>query len=168
MSPSNAILAAAILAIAAASSAQELGGPKVPLSLQLRDRLLDSAESARRSLSPPPLGPEAQSDLARISEHRTTLFDTPERIGRTTGPADFALFYDPSSDADVIRDLRQLVTDHGLSVALHPNDHADVRALHAQMSLDTWPSYVFPNVMLRGAVPVGILPRYLRSPGTTD
>ncbi|WP_397542975.1 hypothetical protein [Roseovarius salis] len=105
---------------------------------------------------------EIEADLARIRAHSDALF-SPERpgFGARDATQTVALFIaaDCAACANAKSALKALAASHDLRVTLHDMDErAD---LAAALGLDMAPSYVFPDMMVRGAVPPIVLERYL-------
>ena len=105
---------------------------------------------------------EIATDLSRIAARETALFG-PERPG--FGPADaahrIALFTRSGCPACTRAEagLRALAARHDLRVTLIDMD--ENAALARALDLDTAPSYVLPDMMLRGEIPGIVLERYL-------
>jgi hypothetical protein len=126
---------------------------------EVRALLLDEPEIVARALrGPDPYAAEIASDLALIADHADRLFDpaTAHLLG-DTGPVAMAVFAPP--DSATAAELDDFARARGLRIALHPPaQNAD---LMQALTLDTVPSYVFPQIMVRGAVPPTVLDRYL-------
>jgi len=132
---------------------------------QIRAALLDVPELLQDAPAAAPASPYQDAiaqDLARLSERNSALFD-PDLPG--FGPPDaalrIALFTAPDcADCDRAEaDLRALAQSHDLRVTLL--DITRHGALADTLELDMAPSYVFPNMMLRGHIPPIVLERYL-------
>jgi hypothetical protein len=105
---------------------------------------------------------EIARDRARLAAHGDALF-SPDLPG--FGPRDaaqtIALFTRPGCPACARAEagLRALAPSHGLRVTLLDMDtHA---GLARALGIDMAPSYVFADMMLRGALPPVVLKRYL-------
>jgi len=126
---------------------------------EVRALLLDEPEIVARALrGPDPYAEEIASDLALIADHAGRLFDPgATHLLGDIGPVAMAVFAPP--DSATAAELDDFARDRGLRIALHPP--AQNAELMAALTLDTVPSYVFPRLMVRGAVPSAVLDRYL-------
>ncbi|WP_108723459.1 thioredoxin domain-containing protein [Roseovarius salinarum] len=169
-------VAASVLAAGAAgaqSSFSDLdAAERAALHAEIRALLLDEpglARPASRALDPPQppraeeiYAEEIARDLGAISERRDRLFGA----GLPGfGPADaarrIALFTrkDCPACARAEADLRAMARARPLRVTvLDMEANAD---LARDLGLDTAPSYVLPDMMLRGHIPKVVLRRYL-------
>jgi len=131
---------------------------------EIREALLGLPDLTDR-IAPPPIDPYAdaiESDLARIEAQANRLF-APGLPG--FGPADasqtIALLV-RSDCPDCTRataDLRDLANTHDLRVTLI--DMGANPDLAKALDIDLTPSYVLPDMMLRGHMPSIVLQRYL-------
>ena len=132
---------------------------------EIREALLGLPRAALPDAPPPAINlyqDAIDRDLARLSDRDTALFG-PHLPG--FGPADaaqrIALFTAPDCPdcARAEADLRALAETHDLRVTLlDMAAHAD---LARALELDLAPSYVLPDMMLRGHIPRIVLERYL-------
>ncbi|KPP84833.1 MAG: hypothetical protein HLUCCA08_12450 [Rhodobacteraceae bacterium HLUCCA08] len=102
---------------------------------------------------------EIAADLELIAAHATALFgpDGAIRLGAADGPVAFASFAAPGSDTAAMLD--DYARSRGIAIALR--DPATHGALMEALGLDTVPSHVFADLMVRGDVPPIVLDRYL-------
>ncbi|MDQ7070010.1 MAG: hypothetical protein Q9M48_04595 [Rhodobacterales bacterium] len=147
---------------------------RVAFGQELRAALRASPEivagvSDRQSLIPPPApSPVAQAyaqavadDLALIGAHSARLFD-PEQMafGRKNGvPVALFITRDCADCQRAQTDLRALANTVEMRVTLFDltteSDMADA------LGIDSAPSYVLPNMMIRGQMPNIVMSRYL-------
>ncbi len=131
---------------------------------EIREALLGLPDLTDR-IAPPPIDPYAEAvenDLARIKSQAPRLFaaDLPG-----FGPADagrtIALLIQPNCPdcARAEAELRDLAQSHDLRVTLIDMDQNP--DLAQALDLDLAPSYVLPDMMLRGHMPSLVLQRYL-------
>jgi len=136
---------------------------------QIREALLGLPELLQDAPAPsaPPVTSVYQDaidqDLARLSERDQALFgpDLPG-FGPPGAALRIALFTAPDCP-DCNRaeeDLRALAQTHDLRVTLL--DIARNAALAETLEIDMAPSYVLPDMMLRGHIPPIVLERYLK------
>jgi hypothetical protein len=154
------VLALATLPGAAAGDGLGLTpADRAAFGAEVRALLLDEPEIVARALrGPDPYAAEIASDLALIADHADRLFDPgATHLLGDSGPVALAVFAPPDS-ATATR-LDSFARTRGLRIALHPP--ARTAALMQALTLDTVPSYVFPRIMVRGAVPSAVLDRYL-------
>lgn len=132
---------------------------------QIRAALLDVPQLLQDAPAAPAINPYQDAvaqDLARLSERDSALF-APDLPG--FGPSDaalrIALFTAPDCPdcARAEADLRTLAQSHDLRVTLL--DITRHGALAETLELDMAPSYVLPDMMLRGHIPPIVLKRYL-------
>lgn len=131
---------------------------------EIRESLLGLPDLANR-IAPPPIDPYAGAvadDLARIEAQAERLFakDLPG-FGNPDASRTIALLTrsDCAACALAEADLRELAEPHDLRVTLIDMDaNPD---LAQALDLDLAPSYVLPDMMLRGHMPVIVLERYL-------
>lgn len=121
--------------------------PIVAEAQGLRDRI--------EALTPPPdpYAAEKASDLARISAE-PRLFPDGEAIAVFIGP-------DCPDCAQALAELQDLADRHGVTVQVLDTAQPDDAALMARLSLDMLPSYVMPDRLIRGQMPIFVLERYL-------
>lgn len=155
----GALLGAAWIAGAAISDPLEISeAGRAALGAEIRAVLLEEPEILARALSP--YGAEVAADRAMLGAAEPLLRDLQRaRIG--DGPQIIAVFFDPESERwpELESELKSLVTRvPSLSVVLHPRSEA--QPLMEALQIDITPSYVLPDMILRGDVPVGLLPRY--------
>ena|SRR6056297_766510 len=131
---------------------------------EIREALLGLPDLPER-ISPPPINPYAdavEDDLARIKAQANRLF-APDLPG--FGPKDatqtIALLTraDCAACATAEAELRDLAETHALRVTLIDMD--ENAGLVQALELDLAPSYVLPDMMLRGHMPAVVLKRYL-------
>ncbi len=132
---------------------------------EIREALLGLPRAALPDAPPPAINlyqDAIDRDLARLADRDTALFG-PHLPG--FGPADaaqrIALFTAPDCPdcARAEAELRALADTFDLRVTLLDMDtHAD---LARALELDLAPSYVLPDMMLRGHIPPIVLERYL-------
>lgn len=112
----------------------------------------------------PPINPYADAiadDLALLSDREQALYGPHlPGFGRADAALKIALFITPDCpDCDRAQDdLRKLVQDYDLRVTLI--DMIQQADLARALELDTAPSYVLPDRMLRGHIPPIVLERY--------
>lgn len=163
------ILAGAMASAGVAGADTRLTDPsRAALGAALRDVLRANPDLLRRAQQPEHWRSAVETDRAMIAAAADALFADPalERLGRRDGPAEMAVFYDP--DAATWPELRAALRDlargrPGLGIALHPQS-GEIGPLGSGLGLDLLPSYVLPGLILRGDVPVAIIPRYLPTP----
>jgi hypothetical protein len=131
---------------------------------EIREALLGLPDLTDK-ITPPPIDHYAdavENDLARIEAQANRLF-APGLPG--FGPADaaqsIALLVRPDCPecTRAMEDLRTLVQTHDLRVTLI--DITENPDLAQTLDLDLAPSYVLPDMMLRGHMPGVVLQRYL-------
>ncbi|GAW35614.1 hypothetical protein RA2_02678 [Roseovarius sp. A-2] len=156
------------LLLPVASPAQDTGPQsRPPLGSAIREVLIATPEllSEITGLSRPApdlYGAEAERDLATLDQLAAQLFN-PNQPG--FGPADAATrlaFFTAENCPDCTRakdELRALAQRLGFRVAVF--DIGSDTALARSLGLDMAPSYVLPDMMLRGAMPAIVLERYL-------
>ena len=108
-----------------------------------------------------PYAEDIADDLARIAAHADALFspDLPG-FGAADAPLAVAFFTAPDCPdcARAEAELRSLADRHPIRVTLLDiSAHADLAHV---LGLDTTPSYVMPDRMLRGHMPAIVLERY--------
>lgn len=131
---------------------------------EIREALLGLPDLSER-IAPPPINPYAdavENDLTRIKAQADRLFalDLPG-FGPKDASQTIALLTrsDCAACALAEAELRDLAKPHDLRVTLIDMDaNAD---LAQALDLDLAPSYVLPDMMLRGHMPVIVLERYL-------
>mgnify|MGYP006307546147 CR=1 FL=1 len=131
---------------------------------EIREALLGLPDLTDK-ITPPPIAPYADAvadDLARIEAQAARLF-SPSLPG--FGPADAAQAIALLTRADcpdcarAEADLRDLAKTHDLRVTLIDMDANPDLAI--ALDIDLTPSYVLPDMMLRGHMPTIVLQRYL-------
>ncbi|EDM71403.1 hypothetical protein RAZWK3B_14319 [Roseobacter sp. AzwK-3b] len=132
---------------------------------QIREALLGLPRHILPNAPAPALdimGDAIAQDLSRLTDSRSALF-SPDLPG--FGPADaaltVALFTAPDCPecAAAEADLRRLTETRDLRVTLLDIDtHRD---LAQALEIDLAPSYVLPDMMLRGHIPMIVMERYL-------
>lgn len=109
---------------------------------------------------PAPYADEVASDLALIAAHARALFAEPDdaRIGSRDGTAGMAVFVEGPAPAMLaaLADARP-----GLGIAVKDMTDPATARLAEALGLDLFPSYVLPDLMVRGDVPAIVLERYL-------
>ncbi|MFU1476706.1 hypothetical protein ACM25N_02965 [Roseovarius sp. C7] len=106
----------------------------------------------------PRVDPYAQAvrdDLALIASHAATLFG----IDAAEQSIAFLTREDCADCAKSLAELEILAEKTGWHIRVIDLDHE--AALGTALGLDTVPSYVLPNMMLRGAMPAVVLEKYL-------
>lgn len=131
---------------------------------EIREALLGLPDLTQR-IAPPPIDPYAdavENDLARIKAQADRLF-APDLPG--FGPKDAAQTIALLTRSDCApctlaeADLRKLAKGRDLRVTLIDMDENP--DLVQALELDLAPSYVLPDMMLRGHMPAIVLKRYL-------
>lgn len=160
-----ALLAWQVLPAKAGSAFTDLSASeRLILGNEIREVLLGVPEILpdRQSGYAPSYEDEIASDLALIRSHEKTLFSA-DREGFGTAAADrvIALFV-AQGCTDCARaetELRALARRHDIRVTLFDMDRNE--NLAAALGLDTAPSYILSDMMLRGHIPTVVLERYL-------
>jgi len=159
---------AALLTAAAAATAQDVPATsRSPLGEAIRAALVASPDLLAGLTAPsrPPLdlyGDAIDRDLALLGRLAPRLFD-PARpgLGPTGAPTRIAFFTragcTPCATAQA--ELAALATRMGFRAALFDMDRD--AGLARDLGIDTAPSYVLPDRLLRGAMPGIVLERYL-------
>ena len=132
---------------------------------QIREALLGLPRHLLPDAPPPSLdimGDAIARDLARLSDRRSALFsaDLPG-FGPPDASLSVALFTAPDCPdcAAAEADLRRLAYSRDLRVTLLDIDaHRD---LAQALEIDLAPTYVLPDMMLRGHIPMIVMERYL-------
>ncbi|SLN62059.1 hypothetical protein PEL8287_03372 [Roseovarius litorisediminis] len=130
----------------------ELAAPALGLDLQSNPTPVDIFADA------------VENDLTRIRSHAQALFDPAlPGFGPVNAPLTIALFIRANCPdcARAEADLRQLVQTHDLRVTLIDFDAHSALA-HA-LELGMAPSYVLPEMLLRGHIPPIVLERYFKN-----
>jgi len=137
-------------------------GEAIREALVAAPSLLAGVAATPRAVIDPYAGAIAR-DLALLGRAAPHLFD-PDRpgLGPDGAPTRIAMFTaaDCAPCATAQADLAALATRMGFRVALFDMDRD--AGLAQDLGLDTAPSYVLPDKLLRGAMPVIVLERYLR------
>lgn len=113
----------------------------------------------------PPINPYADAiatDLGRIAAQSETLFSAEEPgFGPPDATRTIALFTKEACPActRAERDLRTLAEQHDLRVSLL--DITENAALARRLEVDMAPTYILPDRMLRGHMPMIVLDHYL-------
>ncbi len=128
--------------LAGAAAAQEIG---------LGERLRALAAPAQPDL----YTDDRQDDLDLIARHADALFGPEKAVIAMFSGADCA------ACAQAEADLRALAQAHQVSVHVLDTTHPEVAALMQALTLDTLPSYVMTDRLIRGEMPVFVLGRYL-------
>ena len=151
-----------------AATAQDPGAQSRPsLGSAIRDVLIATPELLSEITglprpTPDLYGAEAERDLDTLDQMAAQLFN-PAQPG--FGPADAPTrlaFFTAKDCPDCTRaeeELRALAEQLGFRVAVF--DIGSDAALARSLGLDMAPSYVLPDMMLRGAMPAIVLDRYL-------
>ncbi|MCZ0813958.1 MAG: thioredoxin family protein [Pseudomonadota bacterium] len=132
---------------------------------EIRESLLGLPELLQDAPAAPAASPYQDAidqDLARLSERDQALFGPRlPGFGNPDAALRIALFTAPDCPdcARAEADLRALVKTHDLRVTLL--DITRHSALAETLELDMAPSYVLPDMMLRGHIPPIVLERYL-------
>lgn len=126
---------------AGAVQAQETG---------LADRLRALAAPAAPDL----YAEDRQNDLNLIDRHSAALFGEEAVMAMFTGP-------DCADCAQAVSDLEDLAELHGIGIRILDTADPEMAALMAALTLDRLPSYVMRDRLIRGAMPVFVLGRYL-------
>lgn len=163
-------IGAALVTVAAATVAGAQQTPvmsRSPLGEEIRAFLIANPEllSGLGATSRPPLelyGEAIDRDLALLDRLAPRLFD-PDRAGLgPDGAATRIAFFTRAGCAECATaqaELQALAERMGFRAALFDMDRdAD---LARDLGLDTAPSYVLPDKLLRGAMPAIVLERYL-------
>lgn len=134
------------------------GTERAILRAEIREVLLSLPRDLLPDVPPPPVDLYAEAvsdDLAQIAAHGATLFG-PDAPARSIA---FLTRDDCEDCTQALTELRDLAEATGWQVrVIDMAEHADIaRALE----LDTMPSYVLPDMMLRGAMPAIVLEKYL-------
>lgn len=162
-------LALALAANAAGAEGLDLTpAERAAFGAEIRALLLDEPDLVRpisgtvpRAAPVPTPGydDEIAADLDLIAAHSAALFDPEGAIllGPPGAPVAFASFAAPGSDTAAMLD--DYARSRGIAIALRdPATHGD---LMQALGLDTVPSHVFADLMVRGDVPAIVLDRYL-------
>ncbi|MHA7874493.1 hypothetical protein [Roseivivax sp.] len=137
---------------------------------ELRALILDEPEIVGRALTP--TVPEAadiyaeerEADLATLAEARAALFDPAwPRLGAAEAAPALAFVTEPGCQtcAEAQAELVNLLDRLGLTATRIDAGSPRGAALMDRLTLDAVPSYVLPDMMVRGQVPSFVLERYL-------
>lgn len=120
-----------------------------------RDMLPDAPAPNAPAPRVDPYAQAVRDDLALIASHAATLFgiDAPEQS------IAFLTREDCADCAKSLAELEILAEKTGWHIRVIDLDHE--AALGTALGLDTVPSYVLPDMMLRGAMPAVVLEKYL-------
>ncbi|MHA6324134.1 hypothetical protein [Roseivivax sp. CAU 1753] len=142
---------------------------RAAFAAELRAALLADPEIVDRALNPP--APSAadlyldarNADLALIAADTDLLFGAGPTLGPAGAPVALAFLTDPDCAACIAAqaELEALLTDRGARARIIDATTAPGRALMDRLTLDALPSYVLPEMMVRGAMPSFVLGRYL-------
>ncbi|SEM11651.1 hypothetical protein SAMN04488077_102134 [Roseovarius tolerans] len=151
-----------------AATAQDTGAQsRPPLGSAIREVLIATPELLSEIIglsrpAPDLYGEEAERDRATLDQAAPQLFDPAQPgFGPTDAPTRLA-FFTAENCPDCTRaedELRTLAQRLGFRVAVF--DIGSDAALARSLGLDMAPSYVLPDMMLRGAMPAIVLERYL-------
>jgi len=158
-------LGAALLAGGAAVAQDAPRQTRTPLGAAIRDVLIASPDLLAGLLAQPPgdlYAKEIARDLDLLQRAAPRLFD-PARpgLGPEGAPVRIAFFTRAGCApcATARAELAALASRAGFRAALFDMRHD--AALARELGLDTAPSYVLPDKILRGAMPAIVLDRYL-------
>ncbi|SIS77713.1 hypothetical protein SAMN05421759_103186 [Roseivivax lentus] len=180
---------ACLLAAALPAAAPVFGAPlsdtlfdtevaRAALAEELRAVLTANPEILERALRPTaPSGADIyrdarDTDLARIAAAAPHLFGpgwpligaqpgAPDGTGRDTVALALFTGADCAECARAETELAALLAERGETARVIDADSARGRALMERLTLDALPSYVLPEMMVRGHVPAFVLTRYL-------
>jgi len=165
------LLGAALLGgllLPCAATAQDTGPQsRPPLGTAIRELLIATPEllseiTGLSRAAPDLYGEEAARDLDTLDQMAAQLFNPSQPgFGPTDAPTRLA-FFTAEDCPDFTRaeeELRALAERLGFRVAVF--DIGPDAALARSLGLDMVPSYVLPDMMLRGAMPDIVLERYL-------
>lgn len=149
-------------------------GAEIRAALLENPALVAGVSSVALPPSSQPISPITQAyaqavadDLALIRHYSARLFDPAQtRYGDSTAPVPLAVFISPDcpSCAAVLRDLQALVRDTPETpVRITILDITREADMAAALGLTSAPSYVLPNMMIRGQMPNIVLARYIKS-----
>ncbi|MFB9151115.1 hypothetical protein [Roseovarius ramblicola] len=171
LSAATLAVTAAVTAVTFVTAARAQKGPQMsrsPLGEAIRAAMIASPGllSGFRDTPRAPTAPYADDiarDLALLDRLAPRLFD-PDRpgLGPAGAPTRIALFSraDCAPCAAARAELAALAARMGFRAALF--DMGRDAGLARDLGLDTAPSYVLPDKLLRGAMPAIVLERYLR------
>ncbi|CUH66673.1 hypothetical protein TG4357_02557 [Thalassovita gelatinovora] len=160
------IFTAGLLAVLFTGAAQADGVSSTDpaFAAELRAALLADPEPVWRAFNPP--APDDREhidrDLARLAAAAAELFDpTATRIGSPEAEHPLALFVRPDCpDCERAKDdLRQL--SENIDLRVNFIDITRQADLVERIGVDMAPSYVLPNMIVRGHVPVAVIGKYL-------
>ena len=167
----NRLFGAALLGgllLPCATPAQQIAPQsRAPLGSAIREVLIATPEllspvTGQSRPAPDLYREEAERDLAKLDRAAPQLFDpTRPGLGPTNAPTRVA-FFTAKNCPDCARaeeELRTLAHRLGFRVAVF--DIGSDVTLARRLGLDMAPSYVLPDMMLRGAMPAIVLDRYL-------
>ena len=158
---------------ATACHAQQFDAPdaKAALARELYDVFLEHPEILHKALYPPEVtadeiyADEIAADLNRIGAESQTLFASQgPRLGAAGAQVLVALFVDEACpDCDRAKaELTELLGKHTAAARVFDlSSEPAAQALMDRLTLDTVPSYVMPDRMIRGHMPQFVLERYL-------
>ena len=156
------LLTALLLGAATSAYAQDLPQQsRTTLGEAIRSVLIDTPSLLAPITDPAPItGADLYADEATRD---LDLFAPGLHSFGTEGAVPSIAFFTQSDCPDCAMaeaELRALAARLGLRVTLF--DMAEDAALAAELGLDMAPSYVLPDMMLRGAMPAIVLEKYLR------
>ena len=164
------LLTALLLGAATSAYAQDLPQQsRTTLGEAIRSVLIDTPSLLAPITDPAPItgadlyADEATRDLDLLARAAPRLFAPGFHSFGTEGAVPSIAFFTQSDCPDCAMaeaELRALAARLGLRVTLF--DMAEDAALAAELGLDMAPSYVLPDMMLRGAMPAIVLEKYLR------
>ena len=163
-----ALMAALFAQPAWAESLLATEADRTAFGAELRALLLDDLDIVDRAMNPPQVSADdiyaddIAADLALIGGEAAQLFTTDApRLG--TGPVALAFVTGPdcAECAAAAEELTALLAERGIAARIVDVAEPEDRALLDRLGLDLWPSYVFPEMMVRGAMPAFVLARYL-------
>ncbi|SFQ27286.1 hypothetical protein SAMN05421853_103157 [Roseivivax halotolerans] len=137
---------------------------------EIRELILDEPELVGRALNPPVPAPSdiyadaRDEDLGRLEAERAALFaETRPRIGPDGAPVALAFLTGPdcADCAAAEAELATLMERLGLAATRLDASDPDVAQAMDRLTLDTLPSYVLPDMMVRGQIPPFVLERYI-------
>lgn len=127
------------------------------LGAEIRQLLLDEPELAKAAFGPDPAqlaggqyAEDIANDLALLDRLAPQIFPKDEAL---------AVFYDPALMPDLPDQVAQIISS---TPALHPMTRDQLTTgLAAELGLDTLPFFITHDTMIRGDMPLALLPRYI-------
>lgn len=128
---------------------------------EVRALLRDEPMLVGRALTPDPYAEEKAADHALLEGLAAALFDPARRGWGPPGAPAMVALTAPGCTACAATEpeLAALAAARGLRIGLL--DITEEPALAAELGLDSLPSYVLPDMLVRGDVPVFVLDGYL-------